>query len=72
MCVRERKRQRQVQRQREQKDRVSLCSSGYPGALYIDQAIFKQRDTPISTSQVLRLNNCMSVPDLSVCFAKLT
>jgi hypothetical protein len=39
-------------------DRVSLYSSGCPGTHSVDQAGFKLRNPPASTSQVLGLKVC--------------
>jgi hypothetical protein len=40
------------------RDRVSLCSRGYPGTHSGDQAGLKLRNPPASASQVLRLKAC--------------
>jgi hypothetical protein len=37
------------------RDRVSLCSPGYPGTHYVDQAGLELRNPPASISQVLGL-----------------
>ena len=39
-------------------DRVSLYSSGCPGAHSVDQAVLELRNLPASTSQVLELKAC--------------
>lgn len=41
--------------------RVLLCSSGWPGAWYIDQASLVLRDSPASVSYVLKLNAVTSM-----------
>jgi hypothetical protein len=46
------------------RDRVSLCSSGCPGTHFVDQAGFELRNPPASTSQVLGLKACATMPDL--------
>ena len=40
------------------RDRVSLCSPGYPGTHSVDQAGLELRNPPVSASQVLGLNTC--------------
>jgi hypothetical protein len=40
------------------RDRVSLCSPGYPGTHSVDQAGLKLRNLPASASQVLGLKAC--------------
>jgi hypothetical protein len=39
-------------------DRVSLCSPGYPGTHYVDQAGLELKNPPASSSQVLGLKAC--------------
>ena len=39
-------------------DRVSLCSPGYPGGCFVDQAGLKLRDPPASASPALGLKAC--------------
>ena len=39
-------------------DRVSLCSSDYPGILSVDQTGLELRNAPASASQVLGLKAC--------------
>jgi hypothetical protein len=47
------------------RDRVSLCSPGYPGTHFVDvdQAGLELRNLPASTSQVLGLKVCVMTPD---------
>jgi hypothetical protein len=45
-------------------DRVSLCSPGYPGTHYVDQAGLKLRDSPVSASQALGLKVCATTAGL--------
>jgi hypothetical protein len=40
------------------RDRISLYSPGYPGTHSVDQAGFKLRNPPVSSSQVLGLQAC--------------
>jgi hypothetical protein len=40
------------------RDRVSLCSPGYPGTHFVDQAGLELRNPPASASQVLGLQAC--------------
>jgi hypothetical protein len=40
------------------RDRVSLCSPGYPGTHFVDQADLELRNLPASASQVLGLKAC--------------
>jgi hypothetical protein len=44
------------------RDRVSLCSSGFPGAHFVDQAGLQLRNPPASASQVLGLKACATTP----------
>jgi hypothetical protein len=44
------------------RDRVSLYSSGCPGAHFVDQADLKLRNPPASASQVLGLRACTTTP----------
>jgi hypothetical protein len=43
-------------------DRVSLCSLGYPGTHFVDQASLELRNPPASASQVLGLKACATTP----------
>jgi hypothetical protein len=43
-------------------DRVSLCSPGYPGTHFVDQAGLKLRNLSLSNSQVLGLKACATTP----------
>jgi hypothetical protein len=51
---------------------VSLCSSGCPGAHFVDQAGLKLRNPPVSASRVLGLKACATTTRLfvfkGVCF----
>jgi hypothetical protein len=40
------------------RDRVSLCSPGWPGTHSVDQAGLELRNLPASASQVLELKAC--------------
>jgi hypothetical protein len=44
------------------RDRVSLCSPGCPGTHFVDQAGLKLRNPPASTSLVLGLKACATMP----------
>jgi hypothetical protein len=44
-------------------DRVSLCSSGYPGTHSVDQAGLELRNLPASASRVLGLKACATTLD---------
>jgi hypothetical protein len=44
------------------RDRVSLCSPGYPGTHSVDQAGLELRNPPASASQVLGLKVCATMP----------
>jgi hypothetical protein len=44
------------------RDRVSLCSPGYPGTHFIDQAGLELRNPPASASRVLGLKVCATTP----------
>jgi hypothetical protein len=44
------------------RDRVSLCSPGYPGTHFVDQAGLELRSSPASASQVLELKACATMP----------
>jgi hypothetical protein len=44
------------------RDRVSLCSPGYPGTHFVDQAGLELRNLPASASQVLGLKVCATTP----------
>jgi hypothetical protein len=46
------------------RDRVSLCSPGYPGTHSEDQGALKLRDPPASASQVLGLKACATTPSV--------
>jgi hypothetical protein len=52
-------------------DRVSLCSPGYPGTHFVDQAGLERRNPPASASQVLGLKACATTPHLFVRFFKV-
>jgi hypothetical protein len=43
-------------------DRVSLCSPGYPGTHFVDQAGLELRNLPASASRVLGLKACATTP----------
>jgi hypothetical protein len=47
------------------RDRVSLYSSGCPGAHFVDQAGHELRNLPASASRVLGLKACATTPGLS-------
>jgi hypothetical protein len=53
-------------------DRVSLCSSGYPGTHSVDQAGLELRNPPASASQVLGLKACTTTARLPVRFLEVT
>jgi hypothetical protein len=63
-------------------DRVSLCSPGYPGTHFVDQAGLQLKNLPASASQVLGLKACATTPSniqilniivcVCVCQAQLT
>jgi hypothetical protein len=44
--------------------RVSLCSPGYPGTHFVDQAGLELRNPPASASQVLGSKACTTTPSL--------
>jgi hypothetical protein len=44
------------------RDRVSLCSSGYPGTHSVFHAGLELRNPPISASRVLGLKECATMP----------
>ena len=46
------------------RDRVSLCSPGYPETHFVDQAGLKLRNLPASASRVLGLKACATMPGL--------
>jgi hypothetical protein len=46
------------------RDRVSLCSPGYPGTHSVDQAGLELRNPPASASRVLGLKVCDTTPVL--------
>jgi hypothetical protein len=46
------------------RDRVSLCSPGYPGTHSVDQAGLELRNPPASASQVLGLKVCATTAQL--------
>jgi hypothetical protein len=46
------------------RDRVSLCSPGFPGAHFVDQAGFGRRYPPASASRVLGLKVCATMSEL--------
>lgn len=48
-------------------DRVSLCSSGYPGTRSVDQAGLELRDLPTSVSQMLGFKVCATTTQLKIC-----
>jgi hypothetical protein len=43
-------------------DRVSLCSPGFTGTHFVDQAGLELRNLPASASQVLGLKACTTTP----------
>jgi hypothetical protein len=47
------------------RDRVSLCSPGYPGTHSVDQAGLELRNPPASASQVLGLKTCTTTARLT-------
>jgi hypothetical protein len=47
------------------RDRVSLCSPGYPGTHFVDQAGLELRNPPASASRVLGLKACATTPGYS-------
>jgi hypothetical protein len=49
-------------------DRVSLCSPGYPGTPFVDQAGLKLRNLLASASQVLGLKVCTTMPGCVLIF----
>jgi hypothetical protein len=53
------------------KDRVSLCSSGCPGTHSVDQAGLELRNLPASASQVLGLKTCATTALLNNIFMHL-
>jgi hypothetical protein len=44
------------------RDRVSLCSPGYPGTHSVDQVGLELRNPPASASRVLGLKACATTP----------
>ena len=44
------------------KERVSMCSAGYSGTHFVDQAGLKLRNLPASASRVLGLKACANKP----------
>ena len=50
------------------RDRVSLCSPGYPGTHFVDQAGLKLRNLPASASRVLGLKACATTPGYDCTF----
>jgi hypothetical protein len=50
------------------RDRVSLCSPGYPGTRSVDQAGLKLRNPSASASQVLGQKACATTTRLVYCF----
>jgi hypothetical protein len=44
------------------RDRVSLCSPGYPGTHFIDKAGLELRNLSASASQMLGLKACATMP----------
>jgi hypothetical protein len=44
------------------RDRVSLCSPGYPGTHSVDQIGLELRNPPASASRVLGLKTCTAMP----------
>jgi hypothetical protein len=53
------------------RDRVSLCSPGYPGTHSVDQAGLKLRNPPASVSQVLGLKACDNTAQLYILIKKI-
>jgi hypothetical protein len=53
-------------------DRVSLCSPGYPGTHFVDQAGLKLINSPASASQLLELKVCATTTRLLVLFKRET
>jgi hypothetical protein len=49
------------------RDRVSLCSPGYPGTHSVDQAGLQLRNLPASVSQVLGLKMCATTAPQKFC-----
>jgi hypothetical protein len=45
-------------------DRVSVCSPGYPGTHFVDQAVLELRNPSASASQVLGLKLCATTAGL--------
>jgi hypothetical protein len=52
------------------RDKVSLCSPGYPGTHFVDQAGLELRNPPASSSCVLGLKACTITPSLLFFFLK--
>jgi hypothetical protein len=52
------------------RDRVSLCSPGCPGTHFVDQAGLELRNPPASTSRVLGLKACATMPRFNTSFLK--
>ena len=50
------------------RDRVSLCSPGYPGTHFVDQAGLELRNPPASASRVLGLKACATTPGSKLYF----
>jgi hypothetical protein len=48
------------------RDRVSLCSPGYPGTHSVDQAGLELRNPPASASRVLGLKVCATTPSFNL------
>jgi hypothetical protein len=48
------------------RDRVALCSPGYPGTHFVNQAGLELRNSPASASRVLGLKACATTPGKSV------
>jgi hypothetical protein len=53
------------------RDRVSLCSPGYPGTHFVDQAGLELRNPPASASQVLGLKASATTPGCGSLLVKL-
>jgi hypothetical protein len=49
-------------------NRVSLCSSSYPGTHFVGQAGLELRNRPASASQVLELKVCATMPGYKMTF----
>jgi hypothetical protein len=49
-------------------DRIFLCSPGFPGTHFVEQAGLELRNSPASASQVLGLKACATTAQLKVYF----